>query len=77
MFYFFVWSFKELDMTSTFVTKAALIAKRKMEQRPKPERKEKKVPVKESKTVPDRSKEEPEVQNCNSYLVVLSFYYMG
>ncbi|XP_034425185.1 tetratricopeptide repeat protein 31-like isoform X2 [Hippoglossus hippoglossus] len=54
---------EELDMTSTFVTKAALIAKRKMEQRPKPERKEKKVPVKESKTVPDRTKEEPEVEN--------------
>nr|XP_019951383.1 PREDICTED: tetratricopeptide repeat protein 31-like isoform X1 [Paralichthys olivaceus] len=41
---------EELDMTSTFVTKAALIAKRKMEKKPKPERKEKKVPVKESKT---------------------------
>ncbi|CAB1418848.1 unnamed protein product [Pleuronectes platessa] len=54
---------EELDMTSTFVTKAALIAKRKMEQRPKPERKEKKSPVKESKTVPDRTKEEPEVEN--------------
>ncbi|XP_060922044.1 tetratricopeptide repeat protein 31-like isoform X2 [Limanda limanda] len=54
---------EELDMTSTFVTKAALIAKRKMEQRPKPERKEKKSPVKENKTVPDRTNEEPEVEN--------------
>ena len=55
---------KELDMTSTFVSKAALIAKRKLEQKPKPERKEKKkIPVKEEpKTVPDKPNEEPEVE---------------
>lgn len=35
-------------MTSTFVTKAALIAKRKFERKPRPERREKKViPVRE------------------------------
>uniref|UniRef100_UPI003AACD141 uncharacterized protein n=1 Tax=Centroberyx gerrardi TaxID=166262 RepID=UPI003AACD141 len=38
---------EELDMNSTFVSKAALIVKRKLEQKPKPERKEKKKsPVK-------------------------------
>ncbi|XP_039997132.1 tetratricopeptide repeat protein 31-like isoform X2 [Xiphias gladius] len=56
-----------LDMTSTFVTKAALIAKRKAEQRPRPERKEKKkIPVKERKTVPDKPKEDPEVEKKDS-----------
>ncbi|XP_068611979.1 uncharacterized protein [Brachionichthys hirsutus] len=34
---------EELDVTSPFVSRAALIAKRKLEQRPKPERKEREV----------------------------------
>ncbi|AWO97678.1 putative nucleolin-like [Scophthalmus maximus] len=56
-----------LDMTSTFVTKAALIAKRKLEQKPKPECKEKKKsPVKECKTVPDKPNEEPELEKKDS-----------
>ncbi|XP_070711031.1 tetratricopeptide repeat protein 31 [Pempheris klunzingeri] len=51
---------EELDMTSTFVSKAALIARRKLEQKPKPEWKEKKkIPVKEEpKTVPDKHDQE-------------------
>lgn len=59
---------EELDMTSTFVSKAALIARRKLEQKPRPERKEKKnIPVKEQpKTVPDKPKEEPQVENKES-----------
>lgn len=48
---------EELDMTSTFVRKAALIARRKLQQKPKSERKEKKVP---KKTVPDKPNEDPE-----------------
>lgn len=48
-------------MTSTFVSKAALIARRKLEQKPKSERKEKKAPVKEpKKPVPDKPNEDPE-----------------
>lgn len=35
-------SAQELDMTSSFVSKAALIVRRKMEQNPKSERKERK-----------------------------------
>ncbi|XP_054457324.1 uncharacterized protein LOC129093349 [Anoplopoma fimbria] len=59
---------EELDMTSTFVSKAALIARRKLEQKPKPERREKKkIPVKEeSKTVPDKPNEDPEVEEKDS-----------
>ncbi|XP_042368337.1 tetratricopeptide repeat protein 31-like isoform X2 [Plectropomus leopardus] len=55
---------EELDMTSTFVSKAALIAKRKLEKKPKPEKREKKkTPVKEEpKTVPDKLNEVPEVE---------------
>ncbi|XP_035531161.1 tetratricopeptide repeat protein 31-like [Morone saxatilis] len=55
---------EELDMTSTFVSKAALIARRKIEQKPKPERKEKKkTPVKEEpKTVPDKHNETLEAE---------------
>lgn len=50
-------------MTSTFVTKAALIAKRKSEQKAKSEKKEKKkIPVKEHKTLPDKPNEDPEVE---------------
>ncbi|KAM4714339.1 uncharacterized protein FYW61_019358 isoform 2-T2 [Anableps anableps] len=46
--------FEELDMTSTFVTKAALIAQRKLEKKPKSEKRDKKkTPEKEkSKSVP-------------------------
>ncbi|XP_071315241.1 stress-induced-phosphoprotein 1-like isoform X2 [Trachinotus anak] len=58
---------EELDMTSTFVTKAALIAKRKLEQKPRSERKDKKVPVKEhKKTVPDKHNEDAEVEKKDS-----------
>ncbi|XP_036967911.1 tetratricopeptide repeat protein 31-like isoform X2 [Acanthopagrus latus] len=58
---------EELDMTSTFVSKAALIAQRKMEQKPRPERKEKKkTPVKgEPKTVPDEPNEDLEAEKKN------------
>uniref|UniRef100_A0A3Q0S2X1 Uncharacterized protein n=1 Tax=Amphilophus citrinellus TaxID=61819 RepID=A0A3Q0S2X1_AMPCI len=51
---------KELDMTSTFVRKAALIAKHKLEQKPRPEKKEKKKisDKEEYKTVPEKSNEE-------------------
>ncbi|XP_018543490.1 uncharacterized protein LOC108890906 isoform X1 [Lates calcarifer] len=59
--------FEELDMTSTFVTKAALIAKRKSEQKAKSEKKEKKkIPVKEHKTLPDKPNEDPEVEKKDS-----------
>ncbi|XP_030578684.1 tetratricopeptide repeat protein 31-like isoform X2 [Archocentrus centrarchus] len=51
---------EELDMTSTFVRKAALIAKHKLEQKPRPEKKEKKKisDKEEYKTVPEKSNEE-------------------
>ncbi|XP_016894575.1 tetratricopeptide repeat protein 31-like isoform X2 [Cynoglossus semilaevis] len=55
--------FEELDINSTFVTKAILIAKRKMEQKPHPEKKEKKkTPVKERKLFPVKNNELPEVE---------------
>ncbi|KAM9335480.1 uncharacterized protein ABDE67_020465 [Symphorus nematophorus] len=59
---------EELDMTSTFVSKAALIARRKLEQKPKPERKEKKkTPVKEAPvTVPDKRNEDLQVEKKDS-----------
>lgn len=47
-------------MTSTFVTKAALIVRRKLEQKPKHEKEKKKTPVKEHKTAPEKSPEQPE-----------------
>lgn len=51
---------EELDMTSTFVSKAALIARRKLEQKPKTEKKEKKkTPVKNPKSTPDKPNEDP------------------
>ncbi|XP_029382366.1 hsp70-Hsp90 organizing protein 1-like isoform X2 [Echeneis naucrates] len=54
---------EELDITSAFVTKAALIAKRKLEAKARPERKEKKLPDKDSKkTVPGKPKDDPEVK---------------
>lgn len=51
---------KELDLTSTFVKKAALIAMHKREQKPRPETKEKKKisDREECKTVPEKSNEE-------------------
>ncbi|XP_075968512.1 uncharacterized protein LOC142971748 isoform X2 [Anarhichas minor] len=54
---------EELDMTSTFVSKAAVIARRKLEQKSKPEmREKKKTPVKEEpKIVPDKHNEDPDV----------------
>ncbi|XP_069579902.1 tetratricopeptide repeat protein 31-like [Brachyistius frenatus] len=53
---------EELDMTSTFVSKAALIARRQLEKKPRPEWKEKKkIPDKEEhKTVPDKPNEDQE-----------------
>ncbi|XP_073330873.1 uncharacterized protein [Pagrus major] len=59
---------EELDMTSTFVSKAALIARRKLEQKPKPEwREKKKTPVKgEPKTVPDEPNEDLEGEKKDS-----------
>ncbi|XP_059211293.1 uncharacterized protein LOC131989931 isoform X2 [Centropristis striata] len=59
---------EELDMTSTFVSKAALIARRKLDQKPRPEKKDKKkISVKEEpKTVPDKPIEDPEVEKKDS-----------
>lgn len=56
---------EELDMTSTFVSKAALIARRKLEQKPKPEKKEKKkIPVnKDPKSAADKPNEDPVFEN--------------
>ncbi len=58
---FFVF-FKELDMTSTFVSKAAHKARQKLEQNSRTEKKEKKkTPVKEEpKTVSDKRDEQVE-----------------
>ncbi|KAM4536743.1 uncharacterized protein PAE49_021222 isoform 2-T2 [Odontesthes bonariensis] len=54
---------EELDMTSTFVSKAALIARRKLEEKSNAERKEKKkIPDKGRKNVPNKSKEDQEVE---------------
>lgn len=55
-------SAQELDMTSSFVSKAARIVQRKMEQNPKSERKErKKTQVKEEpETVPDKPNTDPQ-----------------
>ncbi|KAM4612145.1 uncharacterized protein ACJ7VT_012735 [Polymixia lowei] len=47
---------EELDLTSTFVSKAALIAKRKLEQKAKPERKERKKPPIKEETQPAKDK---------------------
>ncbi|XP_032438984.1 uncharacterized protein LOC116732735 isoform X2 [Xiphophorus hellerii] len=54
--------FEELDMASSFVTKAALIAQRKLEQKPKSDKKDKKkTPEKEkSKSVPVKTSENKE-----------------
>ncbi|XP_041840854.1 tetratricopeptide repeat protein 31-like isoform X2 [Melanotaenia boesemani] len=54
---------EELDMTSTFVSKAALIAKRKLEQKTRAEKKEKKkIPEKEQhKSFHDQTSEDQEV----------------
>jgi len=54
---------EELDLTSTFVSKAALIARRKLEQKSRPERWEKKkIPVKEeTKTLPEKPNEDQDV----------------
>ncbi|KAF1380578.1 hypothetical protein PFLUV_G00165330 [Perca fluviatilis] len=59
---------EELDMTSTFVNKAALIARRKLEQKPRPERREKKkILVKEEpKTVPEKPNKDLEVEKKDS-----------
>lgn len=54
---------EELDMTSTFVSKAALIARRKLEQKSWPERREKKkIQVKEeTKKVPEKPNKDQDV----------------
>ncbi|TNN85204.1 Tetratricopeptide repeat protein 31 [Liparis tanakae] len=59
---------EELDMTSSFVSKAALIAKRKLEQKPVSERRErKKTLVKEDrKPVADKPNEDPDVEKKDS-----------
>ncbi|XP_008289057.1 nucleolin-like isoform X2 [Stegastes partitus] len=59
---------EELDMTSTFVSKAALIAKRKLEQKPRAEKKEKKkTPGKEErKAVADKPTQDEEVDKKDS-----------
>lgn len=56
-------------MTSSFVSKAALIAKRKLEQKPVSERRErKKTLVKEDrKPLPDKPNEDPDVEKKVSY----------
>uniref|UniRef100_A0A8C2Z0K6 RRM domain-containing protein n=1 Tax=Cyclopterus lumpus TaxID=8103 RepID=A0A8C2Z0K6_CYCLU len=56
--------FKELDMTSTFVSKAALIARRQLDQKPVSERREKKKTLvkEERKMVPDKPNEAPDVE---------------
>ncbi|KAL6118622.1 ttc31 [Pungitius sinensis] len=57
--------FEELDMNSMFVSKAALIARRKLEQ--KPETKEKKKAVKvEPQMVPDKLNKDPEDEKKDS-----------
>lgn len=62
-------------MTSSFVSKAALIARRKLEQKPRHEwREKKKIPVKdESKTkTPVKTNEDPEVEKKVRYLACKS-----
>ncbi|KAM7377362.1 hypothetical protein PAMA_013922 [Pampus argenteus] len=57
---------EELDMTSTFVSKAAVIARRKLEQKPRPEKK-KKIPIKEeSKTFPETPNKDQDVDKKDS-----------
>ncbi|KAK2852779.1 hypothetical protein Q7C36_007980 [Tachysurus vachellii] len=54
----------ELDMSSCFVTNAAAIAKRKLEQKPKPDRKDKKAGnIKKHETV--QNTKEPQIENVN------------
>lgn len=57
-------------MASSFVNKAALIARRKLEQKPKPERKEKKkIPVKEEpKPVPEKPNDKPRVEKVRYFV---------
>ncbi|KAM6959825.1 uncharacterized protein LKV04_021483 isoform 2-T2 [Tautogolabrus adspersus] len=59
-------NFEELDMTSTFVSKAADIARRKMEQKPE-KREKKKSPVKEdSKSSPSKTYEDAAIDKKDS-----------
>lgn len=60
--------FQGLDMTSTFVSNAALIAKRKLEQRPKSEKEKKKTPEKEAKPAPEKPMEDQKVKKKVRYL---------
>ncbi|XP_028285486.1 uncharacterized protein LOC114451121 isoform X2 [Parambassis ranga] len=55
-----------LDMTSTFVSNAALIAKRKLEQRPKSEKEKKKTLEKEAKPAPEKPMEDQKVEKKDS-----------
>ncbi|KAM9426522.1 uncharacterized protein KZ484_019986 [Pholidichthys leucotaenia] len=58
---------EELDMTSTFVNKAAQIAKRKMDQNRRPETKEKqKIPNKNHKTISEKNYKDQEVTKPTS-----------
>ncbi|KAM7366228.1 hypothetical protein PAMP_015685 [Pampus punctatissimus] len=59
---------EELDMTSTFVSKAADIARRKLEQKPRPEKREKKkIPIKkETKTFPEKPNKDQDVDKKDS-----------
>ncbi|XP_034413073.1 uncharacterized protein LOC117747744 isoform X2 [Cyclopterus lumpus] len=59
---------EELDMTSTFVSKAALIARRQLDQKPVSERREKKKTLvkEERKMVPDKPNEAPDVEKKDS-----------
>ncbi|XP_029932171.1 uncharacterized protein LOC115376611 [Myripristis murdjan] len=54
-----------LDLTSTFVSKAALIAKRKMEQKPRPERREKKKTPAREETQPATDKPNEDQNDVN------------
>ncbi|KAF4090246.1 hypothetical protein AMELA_G00049600 [Ameiurus melas] len=55
----------ELDMSSCFVTNAAAIAKRKLEQKPKPDWKDKKTENLKKLGTAQKSTEEPQIKNVN------------
>ncbi|MCJ8730679.1 hypothetical protein PDJAM_G00187320 [Pangasius djambal] len=55
----------ELDMSSCFVTNAAAIAKRKLEQKPKSDRKDKKAENFKKHDTPQKSTAAPQIKNVN------------
>lgn len=65
--------FQELDLTSSFVSKAALIVQRKLEQKPRSEKKEKKkTPIKEeNKSAPEKPVEEDKKVKSPSFLSLI------